>query len=195
MRPPWLGDSQETAELEALQTDVMRFIAILGLCLAAIFSLVHSAALEQTEAVTVQAQRVPAPDARPAALQSALPEPAAPPPAAQSGFTLEFGSANALQQLLQQAQVKLYAVVQGQFWSVDVEANWVPASPPASYYQMHTQTVPQGLRASLPEHIGEAEPVWGVTLPLATSQRIEQLMTGARGGHLVIDARGGVELQ
>jgi hypothetical protein len=44
-----MGPSQETAELEALQTDVMRFIAILGLCLAAIFSLVHSAALEQAQ--------------------------------------------------------------------------------------------------------------------------------------------------
>lgn len=33
--------------MEALQTDVMRFIAILGLCLAAIFSLVQRASLEQ----------------------------------------------------------------------------------------------------------------------------------------------------
>ena len=33
--------------MEALQTDVMRFVAILGLCLAAIFSLVQRASLEQ----------------------------------------------------------------------------------------------------------------------------------------------------
>ena len=37
------------AELEALQTDVMRFVAILGLCLAAIFSLVQTAAYEQQQ--------------------------------------------------------------------------------------------------------------------------------------------------
>ncbi|MEM8561369.1 MAG: hypothetical protein AAGF57_04005 [Pseudomonadota bacterium] len=43
MKPPWLGPSRDDVELESLQTDVMRFIAILGLCLAAIFSLVHSA--------------------------------------------------------------------------------------------------------------------------------------------------------
>ena len=36
------------SDLEALQTDVMRFVAILGLCLAAIFSLLHSAGTEQT---------------------------------------------------------------------------------------------------------------------------------------------------
>ena len=46
MRYPWLQDSAD-AELEALQTDVMRFVAILGLCLAAIFSLVQRASLEQ----------------------------------------------------------------------------------------------------------------------------------------------------
>ena len=41
MRPHWSrGGGQE--DMEALQTDVMRFMAILGLCLAAIFSLVKS---------------------------------------------------------------------------------------------------------------------------------------------------------
>ena len=35
----------DTGELEALQTDVMRFLAIIALCLAAIFSLVQSAAV------------------------------------------------------------------------------------------------------------------------------------------------------
>ena len=35
MKPPWDHSGQSAAELEALQTDVMRFVAILGLCLAA----------------------------------------------------------------------------------------------------------------------------------------------------------------
>ena len=43
MRPYWERAGQGSAELEALQTDVMRFIAIIGLCLAAIFSLVNGA--------------------------------------------------------------------------------------------------------------------------------------------------------
>lgn len=44
MKPAWLISShgEDGAELEALQTDVMRFVAILGLCLAAIFSLVQA---------------------------------------------------------------------------------------------------------------------------------------------------------
>jgi hypothetical protein len=51
VRPPWQQQGAD-AELEALQTDVMRFIAILGLCLAAIFSLVHSAAIEERGQLT-----------------------------------------------------------------------------------------------------------------------------------------------
>ena len=43
MKPLWYQANGD-AELEALQTDVMRFIAILGLCLAAIFSLVQGTA-------------------------------------------------------------------------------------------------------------------------------------------------------
>jgi hypothetical protein len=42
--------------MEALQTDVMRFIAILGLCLAAIFSLVNGAQQEQRETPQRQEQ-------------------------------------------------------------------------------------------------------------------------------------------
>jgi hypothetical protein len=49
VRPPWLigHTGQDNSDLEVLQTDIMRFVAILGLCLAAIFSLVHTASIEQ----------------------------------------------------------------------------------------------------------------------------------------------------
>ncbi len=60
MRHPWLSDSND-AEMEALQTDVMRFVAILGLCLAAIFSLVQRASLEQPPPVINPVSPVRAP--------------------------------------------------------------------------------------------------------------------------------------
>jgi hypothetical protein len=61
VRNPWISDSSD-AELEALQTDVMRFVAILGLCLAAIFSMVQRASLEQAPPVIYPGNvvRVPA---------------------------------------------------------------------------------------------------------------------------------------
>jgi hypothetical protein len=69
----------QDAELEALQTDVMRFVAILGLCLAAIFSLVQSAAVEQ--------QRVPRPPLAAALPEAAQPSHLRPPPPAAAEIT------------------------------------------------------------------------------------------------------------
>jgi hypothetical protein len=48
MRPPWLT-AQESDDTDMLQTDVMRFMAILGLCLTAIFSMVQSASMETNQ--------------------------------------------------------------------------------------------------------------------------------------------------
>ena len=71
MRHPWLNDSGD-AELEALQTDVMRFVAILGLCLAAIFSMVQRASLEQPPPVINSSSTARAP------VQASAPKPVAP---------------------------------------------------------------------------------------------------------------------
>ena len=67
MRPWWDRSGQAGAELEALQTDVMRFMAILGLCLAAIFSLLRSAEVARVnpEAAEVEPVLEPAPVAPP----------------------------------------------------------------------------------------------------------------------------------
>ena len=55
MIPPGFRPQQnhDAAELEALQADVMRFVAIIGLCLAAIFALVQQ--LEQESQAAAQA--------------------------------------------------------------------------------------------------------------------------------------------
>ena len=117
MRPPWAPQSRDEAELEALQTDVMRFLAILGLCLAAIFSLVQGAAQEQ---VIGQVDPVPAP-AESAAAETQQLVTTAPPgrPATEQGFTLEFASVESLETLLRNERITLYANQGNQFWSVD----------------------------------------------------------------------------
>jgi hypothetical protein len=198
MKPPWMENSQETAELEALQTDVMRFIAILGLCLAAIFSLVHSAAVEQK---ATQSSPVIEPNRRP---KTFIPVPREPPPVrppveVQSqhnpiGFTLEFASVKALQFLLQGGQVQLYASVEGQFWSTDPWGNFRQIEAPASYYHMQTDTVPRRLRDSLPQAAVAGTTVWGVTLSAGTIKQIEQLTASREGGNLVIGRDGSVNL-
>ena len=212
MKPPWMGSSQETAELEALQTDVMRFIAILGLCLAAIFSLVHSASVEQAAAKTPGIREEPRLDAetashrveptRPAKTLIPVreePQPAQPPVEARPqnnppGFTLEFASVKALQFLLQNGQVRLYASFAGQFWVTDTWGNFTKTGAPASYYHMQSDTVPRRLRDSLPEAAIAGTTVWGVTLSAGTVSQIRQLTASREGGNLVIGQDGSVIL-
>ena len=224
MKPPWLDSSQETAELEALQTDVMRFVAILGLCLAAIFSLVHSAAQERApqeratqeratqERATEQARPIeerarsareliqPEKKIVPPAVVAArekLPEVPIPQtqyPAAQKGFTLEFASVQALRFLLQDGQVQLYAKVDNQFWSINSQGDFSRAEAPASYYQMHDDTVPQQFRTVLAalEVGGVAE--WGVALPATMVGQVQQLTASREGGNLLIAGDGTVRV-
>ncbi len=192
MRPPWLGHSRDEAELEALQTDIMRFMAILGLCLAAIFSLVQGAAQEQAaaERATVEQTIVevepetPAQKRMPAMLQNAP----------QTGFTLEFASVRALEMLLQAGKVQLYAKHGDQFWSVDADGVAVAAQAPSSYYQMHTATVPTRLRGSVPGNAIGTVITWGVTLPTEAIGQIQRLTTGRKGGNLLIAHDGTVAL-
>ena len=56
MRPPWLPGLAPADDVDSLQADVMRFVAIFGLCLAAIFSLVRE--LEDEPAATAAVERV-----------------------------------------------------------------------------------------------------------------------------------------
>ena len=213
-----MGHSREEAELEALQTDVMRFIAILGLCLAAIFSLVHSAALEHaaTPSPPIQAKAPPAPDLpsrteeppvptialkKPAPVAEAEPMPdpepiPEPPPRTQAvGFTLEFASSAALQTLLQTQQVQLYARRGQQFWLADSRGDFKQAEAPPSYYRMHAETVPPRLQESLPAGDTAGPVTWGVTLPAATVRQIHQLTGSRKGGNLLIGREGGVTLE
>lgn len=205
MRPSWLAQSQETSELEALQTDVMRFVAILGLCLAAIFSLVHSAALEQKTPKPAVLEATPAelPDTVEAASETLTSPPGSPSPAIQprpeprdrqSGFTLEFSSAEALHVLLGTGKAGLYASWQDQFWRFEVGGVLVESAAPASYYNMDVDTVPWTMRQSLPAEQGGAAVAWGVTLSPAITSQITQLIGGREGGEIVIHGDGSVAI-
>lgn len=207
MKPPWLVQSQESAELEALQTDVMRFVAILGLCLAAIFSLVHSAAVEQgsqgetraVEAPSVAAESVTSPKvlAPQPQVTAEIATPAAP-PATQNppepGFTLEFSSAEALDTLLRQEKVALYLRLENSFLRLGPQGHFHPTDSPGNYYVMATQTVPEKYVAAMATQGIDEQGSWGVTLPTAISAQISQHMHSERSGSLVIDDSGRVSL-
>lgn len=214
MKPPWDHSAQASSDLEALQTDVMRFVAILGLCLAAIFSLVNGAQYEQREpAASTDAQpelSAPEPELPPArppqttgledrpvtAAQPEPPQPVAAPPAqprAQTGFTLEFESGGALRSLVDAGDIRLFLTAAGRFNEYRPGRGFSQADPPGSYYRMESATVPRQIRLQA-EGLFSDEIEWGVTLPAQTAGEIEQLMTGREGGNLLIDAEARVSL-
>jgi hypothetical protein len=192
----------------------MRFIAILGLCLAAIFSLVNGAQYEQSKPETVAAEPLAAkaklkarqavpptprrqPVPQPAPRVTADPQVSQQDPAVQkaeeTGFSLEFESSDVLHGLLAAGQVKLFASADGRFYGYRREGSFRETEAPSSYYQMHAETVPLELR-HLAQGLYGGDLEWGVTLPPATVDDIQRLMSGRRGGKLFINADAGVGL-
>ncbi len=198
---PRRGAGQDNAELEALQTDVMRFVAIIGLCLAAIFSL-----LQGLDSATPPAPVPPSPALEPEQTPlDSQPEPPLPatspgqpgttPPATTSdGFSLRFASEQALFALLASGQVSLYASSGKQHWAFRPgPVDFKPAAAPASLYLMEAATVPSRLRAWL-QAAGIEVDAWGVMLPASVQQQLQALMQANSGGELLIAADGLVAL-
>ncbi len=215
---PWNRDSgtegyREAGGMEDLQTDVMRFMAILAFCLVAIFALVRSMPMvpEQLAQRHDAAARRPAttsslrPVAQPPSVATQRPAPkraarqttAAPPKETQPTFTLRFASDAALQRLVRSRQVQLYALAKGSVWRLSPQASellFVPAAAPARIHEMTEDTVPARLvraltRAAAPD---SGDVTWGVTLPGATTDAIASHLRSREGASLVIEADGHV---
>jgi hypothetical protein len=203
-----------------LQTDVMRFMAILAICLVAIFALVQSIPLDTTapEAtvsppepevepapivtpapqpepeVVVVTRPAPAPEPQP----EPQPEPPAPPP--REGFTLQFETDLALTRLAARNEVSLYAI--GSEKSLRMSVNrgrlsfW-PASTPNEFHEMEVATVPDNVIAAFhrtsPENAQDVK--WGVTLPARMQKQLNEFLESTDGGSLFISANGDLRLE
>jgi len=214
------GDSGGAADL---QTDVMRFMAILGLCLVAIFSLVQSLPTEvQVQEAQAKTEPVPAPQAvvtaeptievtrepetRPLPTQNiTLTQPqsvstSAPPvDAVEEGFTLRFESDHALTRLVAMGQIGFYAINDSRAQRMTVSDSRISfwdASTPNRFHEMDASTVPRAVLDALARtgaNAGAAN--WGATLPAKLSAQLESLMQQHTGGALVIQADGQLQLE
>ncbi len=196
--------------MEDLQTDVMRFMAILAFCLVAVFALVQSIPMrpvqpEPSEDVRPQSL-TPASSSEPAETPAAQPPAparrvapppttAAPEPAART-FTLRFASDAALNRLVTTQQVALYALDDHKVWRLSPKTGgptFEPATAPARMHVMQPSTVPPHLVLALNRLTPAGEQVtWGVTLPDATTDAITRHLRSPAGGALVIQADGDV---
>ena len=207
MKRPWESSSRPVEDMEALQTDVMRFMAILGLCLAAIFSILKNPdppAQQQPPSFEGDAEQIASPAvaesvvrksveqavAQPLTLPEAVAEPKQD---AEEGFTLEFSSAAGLERLLLDGRASLFAHDGELYWRWIGPGTFQRSDAPGSYYGMHQGTVPAQLRIGLPVVRPGESLQWGVVLDTATSGQIGALMQQRKGGSLLIASDGSVD--
>ena len=212
------GVDAEGGGVADLQTDVMRFMAILAICLVVIFALVQSIPLRPSEPVpepvaapvpepvaeaTPEPVPEPAPEPEPVAVEQPVPEPVVPPPPApteQQGFTLRFESDLALTRLVARSVVGLYAITDAKTLRLNVTESrmsfWA-ASTPNQFHEMDRGTVPtQVVRALLrTSEIDVTTVKWGVTLPAGMQEELNGFLESATGGALVIGANGELRLE
>jgi hypothetical protein len=215
------GVDAEGGGVADLQTDVMRFMAILAICLVVIFALVQSIPLRPSQPVpepvvepspepepkaapVPESQPVPLPEPapRPVAIEQPKPEPVEPPPAPAEpeGFTLRFESDLALTRLVARSVVGLYAIADQKTLRLSVSESRMSfweASTPNQYHEMDRSTVPtQVVRALLrTSEIDVTAVKWGVTLPAGMQQELNGFLESANGGALVIGANGTLRLE
>jgi hypothetical protein len=214
------GMDSEAGGVADLQTDVMRFMAILALCLVAIFALVQSipvntvapeipaadvpAAVATPEPAPVPAPEpvtVPDPVPEPEVLESVVatpPKPAMPKPG--RGFTLKFETDLALTRLVARNEVGLYAIGLEKSLRMNVNRgrlSFWPASIPNEFHEMDAATVPEDVVLALRRSMGlQSESIkWGVTLPPDMQDQLTLFMNTAESGTLLITARGDVQLE
>ncbi len=119
--------------------------------------------------------------------------------AALQGFSLRFVSDEALAALIYGGKVKLYALSAHKAWRLMPSGGkpiFTAADFPRQIYEMEPLTVPAGYVDVFQRQtaaLGTPNPTWGVTLPARTAASIQALISGRKGGRLVIKADGEVE--
>jgi hypothetical protein len=123
-----------------------------------------------------------------------------PPEPAQKGFTLRFASDEVLEKLISAGKVNFYAIAGKNAWRLKLSGGrpvYIAAEFPRQIYEMETPTVPIDYAAVFQRQIaafGRHTLTWGVTLPGRMTASINQMVRGAKGGHLVITSNGQVKL-
>ena len=214
------GVDAEGGGVADLQTDVMRFMAILAICLVVIFALVQSIPLRPTPPVEAVTEAVPEPAAepepapmpepqpvpvalpepKPDAVAPPPPEPPPPQPPEQEGFTLRFESDLALTRLVARSVVGLYAIGEDKTLRLNVNENRMSfweASTPNQFHEMDRGTVPAGVVRALLRiaELDVSTVKWGVTLPAGMQLDLNRHLESSTGGELVIGANGELRLE
>lgn len=216
--PMHRGGDMDAGGVADLQTDVMRFMAILAICLVVIFALVQSIPLAPVPTTAPETAPEPVVEPMPEPVAEPVPEPVAEPvtepvaaqpvveptppapPVEQQGFTLQFESDLALTRLVERQVIGLYAIGADSSLRMSVSrgrTSFWEASTPNRFHEMDRATVPGSVLQAL-LRMTEIDPTtvkWGVTLPAAMQQDLNGFLESAPGGSLIIGADGTLRLE
>ena len=205
------SNRMQSDEVEALQTDVMRFMAILGFCLMVIFALVQSIPTHKADSPpNIVPSQIPSEitvkddgaddvvkDALPEKLEKRAPDESL---SEEKGFSLHFENDGALIHLVRHKKVHLYGIAGQKGWRALFSENrlgFLLSKLPTQYHEMTAATVPLTVRSQFSKSVAAFnQPIrWGVVLPESMRLQIQRIMTDQAGGEMVIDANGQVKLK
>ena len=152
---------------------------------------------EKIERVQEKLDQNHQPDQKPVKKPSGAAPPLEP---AQKGFTLRFASDEALEKLISDGKVNFYAIAGKNAWRLKLSGGrpgYIAAEFPRQIYEMETPTVPLDYAEVFQRQIavfGRHTLTWGVTLPGRTTDTINLMVKGRKGGDLIITADGEVKL-
>ncbi|TVS14474.1 MAG: hypothetical protein EA417_15205 [Gammaproteobacteria bacterium] len=210
------------AEDDGLQTDVMRFMAIIAFCLVAILALVRQvepeAASDDSAMSTVSFPPEPEPVTREPRTLPTIPDPvtepkpepvpersreslsiAANPTAAEpddtseEGLVLRFASDSDFLRLVNSGRLEVFAFSDDGAWQLAPGLFLRPASAPGALHELLPSTLPAAMRAALTAERGSMNGYrWGMRMPARMEAQIQDLLRSASSGALIIDRNGDV---
>ncbi len=128
------------------------------------------------------------------------PEPSVVAPS-KEGFSLRFGSDEALTRLVRDGRVSLFALAPARAWRLELGVDgphFTPAQAPRRFHEMTPESVPGALVRALQRDPGiqrHERVTWAVALPDDIAQAIREAMSGLRGGTLLIGDDGRVRVE
>ncbi|MFP6815810.1 MAG: hypothetical protein VB949_09115 [Pseudomonadales bacterium] len=193
-----------TNDNDSLQTDVMRFMAIIGFCLMAVLAVVRN--VEPTVS-PVAAEPKPAMDDAIPVPETVEPEQIAaqPPlqsepqpdsqqtPQAERGLSLRFATDRDFLRLVTKGEIHVYAYKAHTVLGLDRNFDFLSAEPPGRVYELLPETIPSLIFAALGRATSQSNSyTWGVRMPRKLEGKIRHFVERGVHGELVIDRYGEV---
>lgn len=195
------------SEVHMMETDIMRFLAMIALCLAIVFAIAsgerniekdvvdEKTSVKQDEKIikpnlvaainskfSVKKNEAIIKKVKPAKKKAENKKKHTPP---KKGFQLSFKSDAVFTQLIQQQKIQLFKFnKKGTYlW----QHAWLKVEQPLKYYQLHRDTLPSLYQ----NHLQKSEKV-AVILPKDTERQLQQFVAKHDSGLLIIDDKANV---